>query len=56
LNPKTVKFLRYMIFVKIKHFCPGSKAKKYNTKGSVAVLAQLIGEEPRLEVVPTNRY
>src|SRR5258708_40289810 len=56
LNPKTVKFLRYMIFAINTCFWPKSKEKKYNTKGSVDSLAQLIGEEPRLVVVLTNRY
>ena len=50
LNPKTVKFLRYMILFKTTKLALPSKAKNHNIQGTITVGAQLIGEEPRFEL------
>jgi hypothetical protein len=46
LNPRTVKFLRYMILIKASRACRFSKAKNHYMQYVVNVGAQLIGEEP----------
>src|SRR5438105_4421306 len=47
LNPRTVRFFRYMIFAKITAFLACRKGKKHHIQGTPAAGAQLIGEEPR---------
>src|SRR5215831_12724321 len=53
LNPKTVKFFRYMILLIKSRTAQFSKAKNHNIKHTPTTRAQLIGEEPRFEVVPS---
>src|ERR1043166_8953494 len=50
LKPKTVKFLRYIMFTKA-NCVKSCKRKNHNMQGTSAVGAQLIGEEPRFDAV-----
>src|SRR5947208_122419 len=47
LKPKTVKFLRYMSFVKTTKPALPCKVENHNIEGCAIRAAQLIGEEPR---------
>src|SRR5579864_3748956 len=49
LNPRTVRFLRYMLWLKTSKACRFSKAKNHYMQYVCYVGAQLIGEEPRFD-------
>src|SRR5882724_536924 len=50
LNPRTVKFFRYMILVKNKQSCCVMSKQNHNIMDTATVGAQRIGEEPRFEL------
>src|SRR5712675_3004575 len=43
LNPRTVRFFKYMIFAKVTELTVPSKGKKHHIQGTPAARAQLIG-------------